>query len=662
MPFAAKPGEFRQFKNHYSEVRSFRLRLIFAAFIGLCLFAVLVGRYYWLQVVHYEDFLTKAEQNRIQIQPVPPTRGLIYDTEGRLLAENRPSFMLTLVKERIKDLDASLALLQSLITVTDSDIDEYRKALRQPRRPYEPVPLRFRLTEEEIATIALNEYRLEGAEVEAQFVRHYPYSDLFAHSVGYVSRISMNDLGQFTEEQVRRYAGSVSIGKVGIEKAYEDVLLGEVGARHVETNAHGRMLRVLDMNHPISGKDLILHMDVDLQRVATQALGANRGSVVAIEVASGGVLAMVSTPSYDPNLFVTGISFKDYKALNTSPEMPLYNRSIQGLYPPGSTLKPMLGLGGLETGVITPNTRIYDPGFFTLPKDTHQYRDWKKGGHGGSVDLRQAIAESCDTFFYSLAAQMGIDLMHPVGAAFGLGEKSGIDMPNERAGNWPSKTWKKARKKLSWFPGDSLNTSIGQGYVQSTPVQLAVMTATLASRGVHRKPLLVKQIGEQPVPPQVMARYSAKAFNWDYVVNAMVDVVHSDRGTAKGINKGLTYSIASKTGTAQVVGIAQNERYDRNKIRATNRDHALFIAFAPAQNPKIAVAVIVENGEHGSSAAAPVARQVFDAYFAKQQPAPQPLPPGPGLTQAPSNPVQPKPAQLPSASEIAPNSPQAVRP
>jgi len=298
--------------------------------------------------------------------------------------------------------------------------------------------------------------------------------------------------------------------------------------------------------------------------------------------------------------------------------MPLYNRSVQGLYPPGSTLKPMLGIGGLESGIITTGTRISDPGFFTLPKDSHQYRDWKKGGHGGYVDLHQAITESCDTFFYNLAANMGIDIMHPIGEAFGLGEKTGIDMPNERSGNWPSKEWKKSKKKLSWFPGDSLNTSIGQGYVQATPVQLAAMAATIASRGIHRKPQLVKQIGDTTVAPQILGRFSARPSYWDYVINAMTDVVHSPQGTAKGISAGLTYKIAAKTGTAQVVGIAQNERYDRNKVRAGNRDHALFIAFAPAYHPEVALAVIVENGEHGSSAAAPVARAFFDAYFAKQ--------------------------------------------
>lgn len=618
MPFAAKPGEYRNFKNHHFEVRNFRFRLLFAAFLGLGLLCILAARYYFLQVVHYDDFLTKAEQNRIQIQPVPPTRGLIYDTDNRVVAENRPSFMLTLVKERIANLDATIKLLQSLIPISDTEVEEYYKLLRQPRRPYEPIALRFRLSEQEIAIIATNEYRLEGVEVEAQFVRFYPHADLFAHTVGYVGRISMNELEAFTEEQTRRYSGSVSIGKVGVEKAYEDDLLGEVGARHIETNAHGRMLRVLDLNNPISGKNLQLYLDLDLQKVATEALGDNLGSVVALEVNTGGVLAMVSTPSYDPNLFVTGISNTDYKALNTSPSMPLYNRSLQGLYPPGSTLKPMLGLGGLESGVITTGTRIYDPGFYTLPRDSHQYRDWKRGGHGGSVDLRQAITESCDTFFYSLAANMGIDIMHPIGEAFGLGEKTGLDIPNERSGNWPSKEWKKTKKKLSWFPGDSLNTSIGQGYVQATPVQLAVMTATLASRGVHRKPQLVKQIGDTPVLPQVLGRYTAKPSSWDYVINAMTDVVHSPRGTAKGISAGLTYTIAAKTGTAQVVGIAQNERYDRNKVRAQNRDHALFIAFAPAYQPEVALAVIVENGEHGSSAAAPIARKVFDTYFAKQ--------------------------------------------
>lgn len=607
-----------QLKNHSHEEAVFSLRLFSAAGIVLLLTGVLIYRYYHLQVVQYGDFLTKAEQNRIQIQPVPPTRGLILDASGNRVADNRPSFVLSLVKERVRHLDNTLHLLQSLIPITPLEIQEFKKALQKPRHPYQPVPLRFRLTEDEIATIAVNEYRLEGVEVDAQFVRHYPFGELYAHSIGYVSRISLNDLTHFDEEKIHRYEGTNSIGKVGIEKAYEDVLLGQVGARHVEANAHGHVLRVLDMDPPRSGQDLHLFLETDLQKVAAQALQGQRGSVVAIDVATGGVVTLVSTPSYDPNLFVTGISFKDYNQLNASPERPLYNRSLQGLYPPGSTLKPLLGLGGLENNIVTPATAISDPGFFTLPNDTHQYRDWKKGGHGGSVNLHQAIMESCDTYFYSLAAKMGINLMHPVGQAFGLGQKTGLDMPNERAGNWPSMEWKKRKKQQAWFPGDSLNTSIGQGYVQTTPVQLAVMAATLANKGKRLKPRLVAAVGNTPTALEVLHTYPAKAEHWNTLLAAMIDVVHSPHGTAKGIAQGLNYTIASKTGTAQVVSIAQNEKYDRNKVGALNRDHALYIAFAPAHKPEIALAVIVENGEHGSSAAAPVARQVFDAWFALQ--------------------------------------------
>ncbi len=616
MPFPDIDNDHRRLKDLKTETRLVCARISMAFLFVLLLFGILIYRFYDLQVVNYEDYATRADSNRIQVQPVPPNRGLIFDRNGVLLAENRPSYTLSIVKERTPDLEATLQQIAGLISVGEDDLNSFRKGLVQRRRPYESVPLRYHLTEEEIARIAVNEYALEGVEVEAQLVRYYPHGELFAHTIGYVGRINERELTSFDDETYRRYSGTHSIGKIGVEKYYEDQLLGEVGTQHVEVNAHGRALRTLERIDPAPGKDLHLFIDIQLQRTAAEALQGQRGAVVAIEVATGGVLAMVSTPSYDPNLFVTGISYQNYKDLNESPDLPLLNRTIQGQYPPGSTLKPMLGLGGLESGVITPQWRIRDPGFFQLDNNVHKYRDWKKHGHGNQVDLRQAIIESCDTYFYNLAARMGIDRIHPVGAAFGLGEKTGIDVPSERTGIWPSRVWKKAVRGMAWFPGDSLNVSIGQGDVLVTPVQLGVLAAGLAGRGVIRGPQLVERVDNQRLEIPERRAYTARDENWNMIASAMEGVLHSPRGTAKVAAKGATYLMAGKTGTAQVIGIAQDAKYDRDKIHERNRDHALFIAYAPADNPQVAVAIIVENGEHGSSAAAPVARKVFDTWFA----------------------------------------------
>lgn len=615
MPFSEHSDEHRQIKDHRSEVRLFGSRVLVAYIVVFSLFSILLYRFYQLQIVDHQGYMTKADSNRIQVQPIPPTRGLVYDRNGILLADNRPSYTLSLVRERVKDLEQTLSLIESIVPITDDDKSSFYKGLKQRRRPYEPVPLRYGLTEQEIAEIAVNEYRLEGVEVEAQLVRHYPYGELFAHTLGYVGRVSEQELAAFDEIDFRRYSGTHRIGKTGLEKHYEAALLGEVGSRHVEVNAHGRVLKELERIDPIPGQDLRLHLDLDLQRAASGALQGSRGAVVAIDVSSGGVMALVSEPSFDPNLFVTGISYADYKALSQSRDLPLFNRTIQGQYPPGSTLKPMLGLGGLQSETVTPERTIRDPGYYQLEGDDRFYRDWKRWGHGNHVDLYQAIVESCDTYFYDLAFRMGIDQMHPVGEAFGLGQKTGIDIPNERAGLWPSRDWKNAAREMPWFPGDSLNVSIGQGYVLTTPLQLGVMTATLASKGVLHPPKLVSAIGGRKLSTNGLRSYHADDEHWRYVSKAMRDVVHSVRGTGKVINRDLTYEIAGKTGTAQVIGIAQDEEYDREKVAERNRDHALFIAYAPVDNPEIAVAVIVENGEHGSSAAAPVAREVLDSWF-----------------------------------------------
>lgn len=616
-------SEHLQLKDHTSEARLFAARVWVVAFFVMAMMGVLIARYHNLQVVHYEDYVTQSDRNRIHVQPIPPTRGLIYDRNGVLLAENRPSYTLSLTKELVPDLAATLELLSTIVDISPGDLDKFEKSLDQRRRPFEAVPLRYQLTEAEIARLAVNEYRLEGVEVQAQLVRHYPYGELFAHSIGYVGRINDRELASFTEEEYERYRGTFSMGKIGLEKQYEDILLGHVGYQNVETNARGRVLKELERSDPEPGQDLHLYLDVDIQKATMDALDGQRGAAVAVDVRTGGVLAIASNPSFDPNLFVTGISYDDYRALNESRDTPLFDRALRGQYPAGSTLKPMLGLAGLHTGVIDFKHTIYDRGYFQLPGDTRHYRDHISWGHGKAVDLEEAIVESCNTFYYDLAHRLTIDNIAPFGHQFGLGKRTGVDLPGERPGIWPSRDWKRQARGLPWYPGDTLNVGVGQGYVLVTPIQLAMMTATLASRGEHRQPRVVQylQEGEESHPTlkpplnhvQVADQY------WDYVLHAMEEVVHSPHGTARRISKGLDYRMAGKTGTAQVISIAQGEEYDAENVAKRKRDQALFVGFAPVEAPQIAVGVIVENGEHGGVAAAPVARAVIDSYFESQR-------------------------------------------
>ncbi|MBU3069777.1 penicillin-binding protein 2 [Aestuariicella sp. G3-2] len=607
--------EPQHLKDHYQEARLFKRRLIVAGLIIVLLLGVLVARLYNLQVVNYDLYVTQSDRNRVQVQPLPPTRGLIFDRNGTLLADNRPTYTLTIIKEQVKNLPETLDLIGRLVELREGDIEEFEKRLKQRRRPYEAVPLSYRLTEEEIARLAVNEYRLPGVKVAAELVRDYPLNEMLAHSVGYVGRINDRELSSFDEENYRRYSGTHTIGKIGLERQYEDELLGEVGYQYVETNARGRVLRVLESIAPEPGKNLKLYLDADLQREAIEAMGEYRGAVVALDVHTGGVLSMVSTPSYNPNLFVTGISYKDYNALNNSLDLPLFNRTIQAQYPPGSTVKPMLGLAGLHNRVVDPGYSVRDPGFYQLEGEKRLYRDWKRQGHGRRVDLMQAVTESCDTYFYDLAFHMGIDRMHEFGVQFALGSRTGIDIPSERKGIWPSREWKRAVRGLPWFPGDSLNVGIGQGDVLTTPLQLAVMTATIANRGHYIEPHLVDKIGDEKFEKKEHVITDISKKNWDFIFSTMENVVHGRHGTAhNSIGRDLTYRMAGKTGTAQVVGIAQGEKYDSEALAERQRDHALFVAFAPVDDPKIAVAVIVENGEKSSKAAG-VARKVIDRYL-----------------------------------------------
>ena len=599
-------------RDTLTETRVFSKRAVLAVLVVVLATAGLLARYFHLQVVEHEKYRTESDRNRIHARPVPPRRGLIFDRHGVVLADNRPIFNLVLTRERVRDMDQTLALIDQTIGLDDADVERFRKRL--PRQlPFEAVPLRFNLGEEEIARLAVNRHLLPGVEVEAELVRHYPHRELLAHAVGYVGRINESELASLDATD---YAGTNLIGKNGIEKFHEDALHGGVGYENVETNARGRVLRVLERIDPGAGQDLVLELDLEVQRVAQQALGAERGAIVAIDPQTGGVIALASSPSFDPNPFVSGISGPAYAVLRDSPDHPLINRAIQGLYPPGSTVKPMYALAGLYYGISTPTSAVPDPGWYQLGGVGRRYRDWKKWGHGGAVNLSQAIIESCDVYFYDLANRMGIQRMHDFALEFGLGSATGVDQTAERRGVMPSNAWKLSAIGERWYPGETLSVGIGQGYMLATPMQLAVMTATIANRGRHYRPRLVQRIGGRTLDPELLhtVEMPDPAY-WDVTVKAMEEVVHGPRGTAKAINKDLSYHIAGKTGTAQVVGIAQNATYDASKLDKRQRDHALFVAFAPVEDPRIAVAVMVENGEHGSTTAAPVARKVMDAFL-----------------------------------------------
>lgn len=612
-------SDHHRFKDHKHEQRLFRRRIIFCVLVLCALLSLLTYRFYDLQIKNYSSYATQSDRNRLQVRPVAPNRGLFFDADGRIIAENRAVSTLTLTVERIKSLERTIQALSEFIEIRDRDRENFYKAIGWRRRPYEAVPLKYNLTDEELAKFAVNEHRFDGVEIQGQLVRHYPYEDLFAHVAGYVGRINERELAGFSEQEAENYAGTSSIGKIGLEKYYEDILHGQVGQEKIETDARGRVLKVVDQIDPVAGSDIHLFLDVDVQKRAVEAMAGRRGAVIALDVEQSGVLAFLSSPSYDPNLFVTGISSKNYRELNESLDLPLFNRGIQGQYPAGSTLKPMLGFGGLEAGIVTAKTVVRDPGFYQLENDERLYRDWKREGHGRQVDLWQAIVESCDVYFYDLGFKMGVDLMYQYGLVFGLGQKTKVDIPSERPGLWPSREWKKRARGLNWYPGNSLNMSIGQGDVLVTPIQLAAMTATLARRGEFIEPRIVKAIAGSEVKntePNTRSRYRGNDGNWELVLQAMKDVVHHPKGTAQSLRSGLTFTMAGKTGTAQVVSIEQDAEYDSEALSERNRDHALFVGYAPAEDPKIAIAVVIENGEKSSKAGA-VARDVMAVYLQK---------------------------------------------
>ncbi|MGZ5007852.1 MAG: penicillin-binding protein 2 [Methylobacter sp.] len=602
-------------KNKLVESRLFLNRIIAAFVLILLLSSGLIVRLVYLQIVGHEHYATLAKDNSIKIEPLVPTRGIIYDRHGKVLADNTQSFSLELIPEQITDLNDTLQRLQKLLNISDEKIDQYQKQRKRQKR-FVSTPLLISMTDEEIAKFAVVRPYFPGVDIQARLVRHYPYAELASHVIGYVGRINETEMKSLP---IAEYRGSTYVGKIGIENTYETELHGKTGYAEIETNVQARAINTVNSVPPVPGENLYLTLDIDLQKTAYDALGDYNGAVVAIDVKTGGVLVFASRPGFDPNPFVIGIANDAYQALQSSENQPLYNRALRGLYPPGSTVKPFIGLAGLEYNAINAEHKLFCPGYYQLPNVSHHYRDWKKGGHG-SVNMNEAITQSCDVYFYSLASMLGIDRMHSFLQHFGFGEKSGIDLVGEKQGLLPSREWKRSQRNQSWYPGETLITGIGQGYLQVTPIQLAKATATLANQGKVVTPFLVKNAASpDSTDPEdgnsASDNITIKPENLNSIIAAMVNVIHDPHGTAKGINKNINYQIAGKTGTAQVFNIKQDAKYNENDIDFKLRDHALFISFAPADDPKIAVAVVVENGGHGGSVAAPIAGQVIKQYL-----------------------------------------------
>lgn len=609
-------GNQLQIKDYLRESNLIHSRLaVLFGFLGL-LTLILVSRVWYLQIYEYERFNTLSQDNRIRLIPSPPVRGRIFDRKGKILAENLPVYTLEILPADVPDMEALIAELSKFVELSEYELKRFRGQVKY-RPDFEVQTLKVNLTEEEVARFVVDQHRYQGAQIQARLQRHYPYADELVHVLGYVGRINQKELDSINQEA---YRGTKYIGKLGIEKKYEDELLGKVGYKQAETNAHGRIIRMVKEELPHAGKDIYLNIDLDLQVAARKFLEPYRGSVIAIEPDSGEVLAFVSNPAYDPNKFVNGIDHESYNALRDDPGRPLLNRALYGRYAPGSTIKGILGLLALEND-WTDETTVYCPGWYSLKGSRHRYRCWRREGHG-QTNMLSAIAQSCDVFFYHMAQSIGIDKMQAFMKRFGLGSKTGIDLNSEPSGLMPSREWKKRVKNVVWYPGETVITGIGQGYMLATPLQLGAMTATVATNGQRREPRLVKKLvdadqgSEQAISGAVLDKVSLTSTTYyQKMVDAMRAVMEHERGTARSSAKDAKYSIAGKTGTAQVVGIAQGEEYDESKLIEFHRDHGLFIGFAPIENPKIAVAVIVENGGSGSKSAAPIARKVMDSYL-----------------------------------------------
>lgn len=617
---------FTTIKNREFELNVFRRRIIVATIAILAAFGILAARLIYLQVVKHDEFHTMAEANRISVVPVVPNRGVIYDRNGEVLAANYSAFTLEVTPSKVKNLERALDELATIVEIQPRDRRRFKRLLEESKN-FESLPIRNRLSEEEVARFAVNRYRFPGFDIRARLFRNYPFGEVASHAIGYIGRINDADLKKIEAAGVSSdYKGTDHIGKLGIEGSYEAELHGTAGSEQVEIDAGGRAIRSLAKTEPISGHNLQLTLDIKLQKVVEELFGEFRGALVAMDPNNGEILAFVSKPGFDPNLFVDGIDPVNWDLLNNSPDRPLNNRALRGQYPPGSTIKPFMALAALENGKRTPEYAIQDPGQWFLPGVSRPFRDWKKGGHG-VVNLHKSIVVSCDTYYYGLGHDLGIDKINAFMTPFGFGAKNGIDIDGELSGIMPSQEWKQRRFKQKWYAGDTISVSIGQGYWLATPLQLATATAILANGGTQVTPHLLREVidartGEKrPYKPPPQAKMTFNPEHLQLVRQAMVDVLQPG-GTAAKAGAGATYLIAGKTGTAQVIGMKQGEAYDARKIDERHRDHALFVAYAPADNPKIAIALLVENGGGGGGTASPIAREIFDYYLLGKMPDP----------------------------------------
>ncbi|CAC9625961.1 Peptidoglycan D,D-transpeptidase MrdA (EC 3.4.16.4) [uncultured Gammaproteobacteria bacterium] len=604
--------------NTASENKIFSTRLILALVFIVILTFILISKLYNLQISNYDYYTEESLGNQMRMLPITPIRGKIFDRNGKMIAGNQLAYKLTLTPEKTKNVSETLLLLKKYNFIDDKDIGIFNKNKKQYKK-FHSIPLKYKLSEKQVAKFLVNNQFI-GVDIESYFQRIYPYNDSSVHVTGYVSRMNKKDKAFYNKKD---YLGTSFVGKVGIEKQYESLLHGKNGRKQIERNVTGRVINTKIIQKAQKGSDLYLSIDLDLQKKAESLLKGKRGAIVAIDVQNGEVLAMVSMPIYNPNWFVNGISHKNYKKLQTSKDIPQLNRAIQGLYPPGSTIKPMVALVGLERGTITSHTKTWCPGYFKLKNVKRKFNDWKRNGHG-QVDVKSSIAQSCDVFFYKLADKMGIDNLHDGLKPFNFGEKTGIDLPGERGGILPSKAWKKINKKEPWYRGETLIAGIGQGFMTASPLQLAVSTAALANKGVIIQPKILKSIHTYGEAIKEVKKGTRKQIpiknirNWEEVIKGMKQTIYSPRGTARKLNKDLKYTLAGKTGTAQVFGLDAEEQYIAANLDERLRDHALFTGFAPIKNPKIAIAVIVENAGSGSSKAAPLAKKLLDVYFEKQ--------------------------------------------
>jgi penicillin-binding protein 2 len=603
--------------NTKREIRVFQSRVVIAALFIFALSLVLLSRIYSLQIIDYDYYSEEALGNQLQLLPITPARGDILDRNGKILATNTLSYKLTITPEKVKDMDTTMIELKRLDLINDDDIEQFYKT-RKRYKKFHNIPIKHNVSEQAMA-IFLTKARLPGVEIEPYFHRIYPNGASSAHLIGYVSSMSQEDKDRYDKDN---YAGTTFVGKTGIEKQYENLLHGNSGKKQIERNVSGRVVdsKILIPAEP--GRDLYLSIDLDLQLKAEELMDGKRGALVMIDVTDGSLLAIVSTPTFDPNWFVGGISFKQYQSLQEDKDLPLFDRSIKGLYPPGSTIKPMVALGGLEQKNITITSKVFCPGYYKISNYSRKFNDWKRTGHG-HVDVVDAIAQSCDVFFYDLAFNMGIDKLHDNLAYFQFGEKTGIDLPGEFAGILPSREWKKINRDEPWYRGETLNTGIGQGFMTTSPLRLAVATAAIANKGQLLVPQILMHSQTNAGVVEVSESLEATQIpikdikNWETIIAGMELTVYGPSGTARRLNHNLSYTLAGKTGTAQVFGLDPEETYIAEKYEEKLRDHTLFTGFAPVKNPQVAIAIIVENAGSGSSKAAPIAKDVLDVYFAK---------------------------------------------